>query len=787
MKIESAWRLLERGRTVEALKIVEHILSQASSAENKEKIAQALHLKARILAHQGLYEEVCSVIDTWERIVSSSSLESEFSDRVDMLLLKAESLWKSRDYDRALECLESAEQACTSLPDGDEKTGYRARITFRRATIMYHLHRLDEALEGLLESKRMFEEIGDEVRVGRVLNNLGLVYEKQGEVQKAIKHYRESIRVKEAISDKEDVALSLYNLGRLYRSRGDFKHALESLERSLAIREEIGNERAIAATLNEIGSIYLLRGELDSAEGAYLRTGKIWEKLSDQRALSGVYVNLGIINYARGRLERARSFYVKALEYAKQSNDLTYQAYVYHNLIELEIMQGNTAVAKEYLDRFEQLCETPSKSLNDILKLTKAVYLKQSTRVAEKAEAQKLLAEIINDNATDVSLEVNAILHVCELLFEEYEAFNDSQALTDLKKRIEKLEGIARSQESSLLLVQTLLLKAKLAIIEENVMESNALLSQAKALCEEKGLLNLEIQVSALFDELSYLKHPEETELKRNTRKEAIHFKKLLDAAASPMHQPSVQIHPENPIAFVVMNAQGGMAFYQQFVDDRFFNEQMLFGIIPFITMVVMELHKNKGTVERITISDYTLLLKELGGLFLVYIIQGPSYSAVEKLEALARSLRSRVSLWEWLQDKSRHSSGEGHKKLQKLVSEVIEVETTVESEEEKREEEEETEDFPAELLEFRKLLHPIKIAILNILSKHYRITLSNLRRILGISWGNLDTHLSKLKALSLVDQKTEFVGEIAKEVLYFTPQGIEQYNKLKGVLHKLL
>ncbi len=196
-----------------------------------------------------------------------------------------------------------------------------------------------------------------------------------------------------------------------------------------------------------------------------------------------------------------------------------------------------------------------------------------------------------------------------------------------------------------------------------------------------------------------------------------------------------------------------------------------------------MELHKNKKSTERITISDYTLLLKEISGLYFVYIIQGPSYSATEKLEALARGLRSRVSLWKWLQSNSHHSNAEGHKKLQKLVSEVIQAEATPEGEDIREEDEE---DFPFELLEFKSLLHPVKIAILNILAKHYRITLSNLRRILGIPWGNLDTHLNRLKTEGLVDQKTEFVGEIVKEVLYFTPQGVERYNRLRHVLYKL-
>ncbi len=784
MSIESAWQFFVTGNTQEALNSVNKIIRENTNAINNQELIRALLLKIRILVKQGLIREADVLLKSCEEKFKSKKIEK--IDEIDLLILESELLWHKKEYENAERNLEEAIRKCGELTESQEKTQRMAQINFRQATIQYSQGNLDQAIQGLVKSKKMFEQVNDEIGIGRTLNNIGLVYERKGDVIKATNYYQQSLEIKKRIGDKEDISRTLHNLGRLYRIRGDFKKSLELLEQSLKFREEIGSQEKVMATLNEIGAVYLLRGEVDSAEGVYLKIKGALEKRDEKQSLIPIYINLGIVNEARGKTEKARSFYTKALEYARQTNDWYRLGYVYHNLIELELRSKNQIIAKDYLDSFERLSQiAQNKNITDVFLLTKATVLKASPRVIDKAEAQKTLLQLIKEKNTDASVTLTAMIHLCDLLFINYEVFGDKSSLEELKDWLRKIGEFAKAQESAVLLIQSLLLKAKLAIIEEEINEAESLLSQAQAITEEKGLLNLGIQVSALFDELSQVRNTQKAN-NSSAREEKIHFSELLQSATSLRPKGIITIETETPIAFLIIREDGSIIFYQKFRADTQLNDQIFFSFIPLIMSFSQEMFKKRRHIERIMIGDHSLLINKIGKIQLVYIIQGSSFTAVEKLEAVGHALRSRVNIWEWLHNNNSVRETPNHRQLQHLINEIFQVRKNQPTIEIRGNETIENEEFPSQLMEFKTFMHPIKLVILNVLFKHYRFALSDMRKILGISWGNLDTHLTKLKEAKLVEQRTEFIESIAKEVLYLTPKGSELYDKIRTVLQRL-
>lgn len=78
-----------------------------------------------------------------------------------------------------------------------------------------------------------------------------------------------------------------------------------------------------------------------------------------------------------------------------------------------------------------------------------------------------------------------------------------------------------------------------------------------------------------------------------------------------------------------------------------------------------------------------------------------------------------------------------------------------------------------AELAEADRLIHePARLSILTVLSASERVDFLFLRRLTGLSKGNLSSHLSKLEAAELVAVTKTFQGKVPATHLSITPKG---------------
>lgn len=77
-----------------------------------------------------------------------------------------------------------------------------------------------------------------------------------------------------------------------------------------------------------------------------------------------------------------------------------------------------------------------------------------------------------------------------------------------------------------------------------------------------------------------------------------------------------------------------------------------------------------------------------------------------------------------------------------------------------------------------RVVHEPVRLAILKILASAKEVDFNFLLTTLGLTKGNLATHINKLETTGLVDVKKEFHGKMPHTSYRITKKGRRQYQK---------
>jgi tetratricopeptide (TPR) repeat protein len=95
--------------------------------------------------------------------------------------------------------------------------------------------------------------------------NLGNVYQRKGEWDRAIEMYERSLETFERVGDVHGMAQTWGNLGNVYQRKGEWDRAIEVYERSLETKERVGDIHGMAQTWGNLGYLYEAQGDKDRA------------------------------------------------------------------------------------------------------------------------------------------------------------------------------------------------------------------------------------------------------------------------------------------------------------------------------------------------------------------------------------------------------------------------------------------------------------------------------------------------------------------------------------------
>lgn len=276
-----------------------------------------------------------------------------------------------------------------------------------------------EGIKLLKESKNYFLSIGDMQLLCEELNELGIAYFLQGDLETAAFYFKSSLTTGAQSPKETDAILAEVNLAKVFIAKKDFKQATAFLNHYIFTAKEL----------------------------------KKWEAVANAYSvLADVQLNLG--NYSKAKI-----YCEKQLQFAKKGNALNLKINALNNEALIFFFEGNPT---EALSLFKQILSIRKKQ-NIPSKIYDAYYNLASYYVEENPD---LASQYIDSCQLEARKREYLQLELEALQFkrDELKQLNLSKEITLLEKAIKTLNQANEKEREEL----TQLLKQEIEPIEEN-------------------------------------------------------------------------------------------------------------------------------------------------------------------------------------------------------------------------------------------------------------------------------------------------------------------------------
>ena len=301
---------------------------------------------------------------------AQTQLREEIHKDIEDLLQQTETVMANEDETiaarifKVIELYKKADQWAAATAYDKEKYSH---LLFDFAGFLYDYGLYKDAEEVFLRQISIAEEMygKEDKNTAASYNEIGLVYDRQGDYGKALEYHFKALAIKEKVLGTEhpSTATSYNNIGAIYKAQSDYGKALEYYQKALAIREKVfGTEHPSTATsYNNIGAVYDDKGDYDKALEYYFKALAIREKVlgMEHPDTATSYNNIGAVYDDKGDYGKALEYYFKDLAISEKvlGTEHPDTAISYNNIGGVYKTQGDYDKALEYYFKDLAICE----------------------------------------------------------------------------------------------------------------------------------------------------------------------------------------------------------------------------------------------------------------------------------------------------------------------------------------------------------------------------------------------------------------------------------------------
>lgn len=216
------------------------------------------------------------------------------------------------------------------------------------AYLYEQMSKMDLALDANIEAMESYVAAGDTLGVSISLNNIGLVYLRQGDYKNALEYWEKSLVLAQQINYNSGLGSTYGNIGYMYMEQGDDYKAIEYLKQSAYFNEIDSNFHGLGISYTNIGTIYSRQKKYEDAIQYIQKSLAIKQNVKDNVVLVGGWTNLGFLYSELGEFNAADEYFNKAIDLAEKINKPDVVATIYCNKAVLEFRKNNFENAMNY-------------------------------------------------------------------------------------------------------------------------------------------------------------------------------------------------------------------------------------------------------------------------------------------------------------------------------------------------------------------------------------------------------------------------------------------------------
>jgi signal transduction histidine kinase len=287
-----------------------------------------------------------------DSIAVALAYQTQDSLKVDTSISLIKSLYKTKNYKKALQYINQTEKLATQL-------NYKKRLAqvhYYKALIFASKDDYYNSINSYERSKHFYSILNDSLGIAKANNNIGLIEIKRGNYNKGLQYSLSAIKIFEAKNLKNDLSTAYNNLADAYYNTGRIDKSLEFNKKALIVRNQIsdsygiktstlnianlysekkesrkaieyyqkaldllGNEDAIVKgnILPKIGEEYLYFKEYKKSADYLVRGLKLNRKLKNKQGIVKSLNALGLLNFEKNKLKLSQSQLDEALSLLK--------------------------------------------------------------------------------------------------------------------------------------------------------------------------------------------------------------------------------------------------------------------------------------------------------------------------------------------------------------------------------------------------------------------------------------------------------------------------------------
>jgi AraC-like DNA-binding protein len=234
-------------------------------------------------------------------------------------------------------------------------------------------------------------------------NNLGIVQEKRGDHQKALKAYYASLRLAESLGDSGSITQTWINISLLEGKNLNYERAVRIAKDVLVYFQRAGDSLNMGLSHQNLAFFYSNQtGKFDSSAYHFRKANQLFGKLDKPYFLVGSQIGYASLLAVQGLYNEALTILEEMLALSKQRDMDDKEALIYLHLSELSLNAGmDNQRTAGYLEASRKAIER-SDYLN-LLPKYKQLMLRHLARVREFPAFDRLLAELNIEQSEMVS------------------------------------------------------------------------------------------------------------------------------------------------------------------------------------------------------------------------------------------------------------------------------------------------------------------------------------------------------------------------------------------------